>query len=545
MMTFLLSQQSKIEALVDPKIGFGLVIALTIWSLILHNGNLTAKTLNYMSFGAMILAIVQTVLFILPDQAELTIRSNSLISKALLTPFASYFDLLIYCGFFALYKALDTIRAYKKRTTTIPHVLTTTVLSAVVLLTIVQITFTTRTETSIPHRFFWQTTISTLNTPQTAFYGVGIGNYKSAFDRFKSPDYNQSPLWNLSVMRSKSFALHVLTETGVIGMAAFLIVMILIVRTFPLTGLFLLLAFLFLPPSQPLLLILFTQLSGVMVGTGRTVSLDGFMRWLILIPLTICFVTACMAGYYLTKQYQSEVYYKRALDSQSEKNFNAMYHNIRIALQNNPYIANYHLVLSQIHLLSAHALTQNTKEISTKNRETLTMHIQQAIAEAKIAVSLNPERAEYWKHLGFVYKTIMDLADGANLWALSSYQRAGQAAPSDPEIPLAIGGIYHRTGEFEKAIKYYSEAARLKTDWANAYYNLALAYHALDKTEEFRMTAKKTLSMLDKKSPEYTKAVSDFEALESKKIPMPKDDLDLDVKLQTKIDLNNNLTNPE
>ncbi len=59
------------------------------------------------------------------------------------------------------------------------------------------------------------------------------------------------------------------------------------------------------------------------------------------------------------------------------------------------------------------------------------------------------------------------------------------------------------------AVRFFSDAVNLKPDYANAYYNLAVALRDKGDLVSAASSAERTVSLLDPKSPDY-KAASDL-----------------------------------
>ena len=129
----------------------------------------------------------------------------------------------------------------------------------------------------------WSVAIETFRV--SPLFGIGPDNYLSAFNLFRPVTYNQTNLWQVRFTTANDFYLTMLTETGLVGLLAFTVLLIAIYKSFTasitdlkkLSGLFPLITFLlivlFLPVNQPLMILLFILLALASQSEDKTVSL--------------------------------------------------------------------------------------------------------------------------------------------------------------------------------------------------------------------------------------------------------------------------------
>src|SRR3989344_1914554 len=78
---------------------------------------------------------------------------------------------------------------------------------------------------------FSQISLDSGRLAQSFLLGSGIGTYAIDFSRWKQPSFNQhEDLWNLTFFRSSNLPLELLATTGVLGLCAFLFLLIRAVR---------------------------------------------------------------------------------------------------------------------------------------------------------------------------------------------------------------------------------------------------------------------------------------------------------------------------
>ncbi len=177
-------------------------------------------------------------------------------------------------------------------------------------------------------------------------------------------------------------------------------------------------------------------------------------------------------------------------------------------------------------------------QLSEQDRQNISQAIQAAIAEGKAAISLNPQKAQNWENLAQIYRNIINTAQGADVWTISSYQRAIVADPQNPVYRLNLGGVYYSLGNFEEASKIFEQAVILKPDWPNAYYNLAWANFQKQKYQEAVSAMENVIRLLDPKKDknDYEKAKKELEEFK-KKLPQEEKQATEEGKTQPKLTL--------
>jgi len=262
-----------------------------------------------------------------------------------------------------------------------------------------------------------------------------------------------------------------------------------------------------------------------------------FTIYLGIVIISFAFIT--ITGYLLTRSYASEYYFKKALDGYNKNDAKLVYDNMRQAIILNPFIERFRINFSQTNLFIANNIASKASpsealakggeggrqaspsaQLTEQDRQNISQAIQAAIAEAKASVALNPQKAANWENLANIYRNILNVAQGADNWSISSYQRAFMADPQNPFYRLGLGGLYYSLNNFDEAIRLFEQTVILKPDWANAYYNLAWANYQKKEYLKAAQSMENVIKLLDrqKDSADYKKAQSDLEEF-MKKIP--------------------------
>jgi cytochrome c-type biogenesis protein CcmH/NrfG len=166
-------------------------------------------------------------------------------------------------------------------------------------------------------------------------------------------------------------------------------------------------------------------------------------------------------------------------------------------------------------LALANAVAQK-KEFIIEDRNIIGQLVQQAIREAKSAVALNPTRSTYWETLAAIYRSVIPLAKDADQFAIQSYIQAIALDPTNPNLRVALGGIFYNAKRYDDAIDIYKLAVVAHPKHSNSLYNLAIAYREAgqyDKAVE-RLTQLQTIVAKD--SEDYKLVAKELENVKSK-----------------------------
>jgi tetratricopeptide (TPR) repeat protein len=383
----------------------------------------------------------------------------------------------------------------------------------------------------LPLQTGWSIVLETLK--RDSLLGVGVGNFIEAFNRFRPIEYNASGVWNLRFASSSNWYLDVWTVAGLLGVITFLWIVVSVItnlRRRPLKfvhySLITVLVLFALVPGNFMLLVTFYLLLAIVASpmgsdialafsargegeTGRRTNLlPGFLA---LVALAAMIGSGYMGG----KIYAAEVAYKSALDSAIKNDGRGTYDNMVKAIQLNPFIVRYRIDFSRTNLALANSIASN-KDLQDADRQTISQLIQQAIREGQAAVALNQGNAVGWENLAGIYQAIIPFAQGADQYTVASYQQAIALDPVNPLLRLSLGGVFYSLGDFESAAKTFELAVAAKPDFANAHYNLAVAYREKGNTAAAAQEMANALSLVTPGTSDYDNAKKELDALNKK-----------------------------
>ena len=387
----------------------------------------------------------------------------------------------------------------------------------------------------------WSVFVETVK--QSPILGVGPGNFVSAFNLYRPLSYNSTNTWAIRFTSAKDFYLTFMAETGLLGLAALAIIAFSLVKLLQtgflqkestkkffessgaLVSLIILLILLLLFPAISAIYMLLFALFGLSAqvhkvklnisGADSSSQLASRLPALfVTLPILAGAVFVAFLGY---KAVYAEMTFKNSLDALNANDGKTTYELMRKAITINPYVDRYHSSFSQINMALANSIAQK-KDITDTDRSTITQLIQQAISEGKAAVTLNPSRADNWEILARTYQAIMPFATGADAFAVQTYTQTVALDPINPNLRIALGGVYYALGRYDDAISVFQLATFAKPDLANSHYNLAIAYRDKGETQKAIDEMNAVLSLVVKDSEDYKLAQTELDNLK-KKLP--------------------------
>ena len=217
-----------------------------------------------------------------------------------------------------------------------------------------------------------------------------------------------------------------------------------------------------------------------------------------------------------------------------EKKIVGSYTDKQGALVQNPFVERYHMSYSQLNLLIANNIASKAQpprqkegepaakpiELSEQDRQNISQAIQAAISESKAVVQLNPYKAINWMNLAATYRNIIGVAQGADAWTISAYNRAITLDPQNPLYRIEFGGLMFAFKSYDDASRLFEQAVTIKPDYANAHYNLSWTMFQKENYQGAAAEMQNVVKLLDPKKDEadYKRAVADLEEMK-KKLP--------------------------
>lgn len=526
--SLVISSPNKIQALTAFPFGFGMMIVLGLLYIIGIQLKLR-YILLVLDISALVIAVSTVVFVIFPFQGAALPAFWQFLNNTQFTPLGTSLDRTLFLAFFSL-RQLSYIMSID--TKKVMHILRWSLffiifITAFFISTYLMLLDKKQSYSLPPYSVSWYAAVETLKEPRSALIGVGIDNFESMFTRAKNINYNKTNVWNVNFTQSRSAFLHLMTETGTLGVLAFFLVyMYLFKRLFVkerVLMIYLLVVFFLFPPSFILLFLFFMLM---IVGEQNkkdsiffaahfrgVVPLFGFIGGVFILIITL--------GYFVIRAYSAEYVFKQAIDRVAARgNVSTVYNTMREAVTINPFIERFRSSFSGLHLAIANNIVASKKpeDLNAQDRQNITRAIQASISEARAVTALNPEKSNYWADLASLYDSLIGVVQDADKWSITSYERAIMIDPINPILRFNMGGIYYRGNNFNQAVDFFTQAVRLKPDWSNAQYNLAWAFFQKKDYEQAASIMENVLTLVEAKSPDFKRASKDLDEFK-KQIP--------------------------
>jgi len=543
---------NRLDALLDPG-QTGTVVSLVILFFTVVNSTHTKKQLDAIVTTFLISFALLSFLTVLWASGLIpAVIPTSFLKNPLWTPsgnsFGTLTSLAVVSVFLIVYLAKTRAREGKFR---FFLSLTTLILSLVgVSLTSYRLFFQASSAKPVflSQAVSWSISLEALKS--SPLLGTGPATFLSDFTRFRPISYNLSDIWAVRFASGSNYYLQLLATIGLLGLLAYLFLLVKTVRMFtksfktaadsPLHALVVaaslavvvaMVAQLFIPTNLVYQATIFFLLSIVVaaykhLGSAQVqeaniniVAADNagvnspILPWL---SLVLSAGLVLPVFYFAGRAYAAEVMFQKALRLANSNDGKGTYETLISTIRLNPYRDTYRITYSQTNLLLANSIASGKTDLTDEQRNTVTQLIQQAIREAKNAVALNPAKVSNLENLATIYRSLIPLAQGADSWTVASYRQAIQLDPVNPNLRIALGGIYYGAKNYDEAIRLFTDAVNLKPNHANAFYNLAAAYREKGDFARAAAAMQTVVNTVDKDSADYSKALEELTELQKK-----------------------------
>jgi tetratricopeptide (TPR) repeat protein/O-antigen ligase len=406
-------------------------------------------------------------------------------------------------------------------------------------------------EIQLPFEISWKVSVSAFR--DAPFFGTGPSSYLFNFTEYKPIEFNSLPIWSLSFDTAYNTFLQILGTLGIFGFLGFVYFCIVILinswrnlavdtqdahqdnthvllPAMAMSGLLSIVLFAIHDTTLVSLVITLLLLAVLMMAQKsirervtelslglKAATVDNKQFDLFPIIIFVVYVIAAVAVLYNTAvMTTADVYHRMALEV-ANTNGSLTYQYLQKAEQLNPYVDLYRVDMAQTNFALANAIAARAKPsgngktltLSTQDKQTIQTLLAQSINEARASVILSPRNSRNWTVLASIYQNISGVAQNALAFSLSAYGQAITLDPMNPTLRLNVGGIYYLVGNYDNAIRFFTDSANLKPDYANAYYNLSIAYRDKGDLPDALAVANQTVVLLQSSptSADYKVAV--------------------------------------
>lgn len=368
----------------------------------------------------------------------------------------------------------------------------------------------------------WSIALDALKSMRSLLFGIGISNYSLLYTSVRPLTINASELFNLLPQSATSELLTLLPTAGILATMSLLYIML---KTFILsrnnilfTPVILTIISFFIIPSSLIQYLLLFIFYGILTTDQQSLTshLKNHSN------LLVAAVILVLNGLYLYptgSNYLSEYYINRAQRAISANESQVAYDSHLRALTVSPKISNYYISFADISFRLALALSQKPN-LSDEDRQNISKLIQQSIESCKNAISLRPNDSRSWVALAKIYQNLLNVAQGADNFALEAYTKAVSLDRANPELRVELGNLFNHLATLPqnasssatlraRALNEISTSLQLKNDFAAAYYSLAKIYIQTGESAKAQTAFDLALKYLDPESPEYARVQSE------------------------------------
>jgi tetratricopeptide (TPR) repeat protein/O-antigen ligase len=381
--------------------------------------------------------------------------------------------------------------------------------------------------------------------------GTGPGTFIYDFSKYKKIEFNDNPFWNVRFQNSGSKFLDIFSTTGVLGIISFLTLIALFIfygiKSFfgkagqgeklvkneksvdrlkenkEDTGLlwllsagtfisFIVLLFAyFLHPSNLSLEFLFFLLIASFVALTSFTKKEIALKSSSLATLATTFVFTIIfifgLGVLITEgqRYAADAYYLKGIKSWQKGESDNSITFFEKAVGLNSKVDLYWRELSQVYIKKINEIANRTdlpKEEISQQAQTL---ISDSLLSVKKATEINSKNVANWSVRGFIYQNMIGIIDGSEDWVKTSYAEALKLEPHNPYFSTQTGIALLNKSFFlteeqsveknkiiNEAISEFEKAIELKSDYAPACFQIAMAYQSQGKQIEAISQLEKT-----------------------------------------------------
>ncbi|MBI2590932.1 MAG: tetratricopeptide repeat protein [Candidatus Blackburnbacteria bacterium] len=375
---------------------------------------------------------------------------------------------------------------------------------------------------------------------QKPLFGVGPGNFVEAFSRFRPVEYNATKYWDAGFSASSNWYLDIFTTAGLVGLLALGFILYSLRKIFknaPDSGdmpyvkaslVIMLLIFLFSSATTNLIFVFFVALAILGAYVAKNVRFEfsvlgdnlngkeGSFNLMALIVSFVASIALVLTFVFGGKVYMAEVAYRDALDAVANRGkYKDVMDAMSRAINLNPNADRYRIEYSQIMLALMQEIASK-KELTDADKKDISQLVQQAVEQGKVGVALNQRRAANWANLGVVYRNLMSVVTGADQFTITVYRQAVSLDPVNPNLRIALGGIFYALKDYDNAINAFQLAVTAKPDLANAHYNLAIALRDAGKTAQAASEMQQALDLVKSGSQDFELAKKELDSLQAK-----------------------------
>ncbi len=158
------------------------------------------------------------------------------------------------------------------------------------------------------------------------------------------------------------------------------------------------------------------------------------------------------------------------------------------------------------------AASQLVLAIDPQTEATLAAEIQnQAVAASDVAIAISPNNVNFWKTRTRILYTLSQLDELYLPGTLVAIEKAKSLSPTDPKIRYNLALVYNNLEKHQDAYRELEEAVRLKPNYKEPVYAMALFYERDKQKEKAKEQLNYILTRIDPNDGEAKKMLEDLQ----------------------------------
>jgi tetratricopeptide (TPR) repeat protein len=106
---------------------------------------------------------------------------------------------------------------------------------------------------------------------------------------------------------------------------------------------------------------------------------------------------------------------------------------------------------------------------------------------------------------------LVGVVDSSLNWSVQSYQQAALLDTVNPTINMDLGSLAYGAGDYASAERYFEDAVKDKSDYANAWYNWAYASKQQNKLQDAVSRLDQSLKLIPADGSDYAKGKEELD----------------------------------
>jgi O-antigen ligase len=399
-------------------------------------------------------------------------------------------------------------------------------------------------EIQLGFRDSWVVSIHTVR--DRPFFGSGFGSFSSDFTRYRQVGFNLDPNWNLRFNTSFNEYFNILSMIGIVGFLAWLFLIFRFIQfawmkalkkvdihehalivglTASVLAFFVSMLFTASTSTIFFTFILASLLCVALVkiaGAGlEQYNLSSRYQDVVspsAQPLVVAipgFILIALAFFFGGKTVLANYHYRQAQNEAQAQRAQGVLVNLTRAIRLDPQVDLYHSEMARSSFVIATALARRENRTDQDNQNIQAL-ARQAIEQATVATQIDPVNVSNWETLSSIYRSVSGTNQQTLQASLQSLVQAINLDPANPQLRLAIGGIFYAAGQYEQATLIFDQAVQLKGDFANARYNLANSLVKQERYNQAFTQYEEIKKLVPPGSADYDRAQSEQDAIKDK-----------------------------